>query len=57
MRHGIYKMTEAAIKANMDWDKAIYKGEIEYVEEFETYDEAVAAYENGGYDSDEYGCC
>lgn len=55
MAHGIYKMTETAIEQNMDWDKAIYENEIEFVEEFDSYEEAVAAYEDGGYDSESYG--
>lgn len=55
MTHRIFTLTEKAIEERMDWDTAIAEGEIETVEEFDDYEEAVEAYENGGYDSDFYG--
>lgn len=38
----------------MNWDEAIYNGEIQTVEEFETLDEALEAYENEYYGPDLY---
>lgn len=55
MTNRIYKLTQKAIENEMDWDEAIYDGEIETVEEFEDYEEAVKAFEDGGYDPDLYG--
>lgn len=55
MEHRIFTLSEKAYKEGMDWDKAIYENEIETVEEFDSYEEAVEAFENGGYDSDLYG--
>lgn len=40
----IYKMTKEAWENEMDWDTALAKGEIETVEEFDTYEEAEYAY-------------
>ena len=56
MTHRIFTYTEVAVEKGMDWDEAIYSGEIETVEEFETYEEAVEAYEDryAGY-NDQYG--
>lgn len=52
----VYKMTKEAWENGMDWDKAIYNGEIETVEEFDTIEEALAYFENElGADSDRYG--
>jgi hypothetical protein len=51
----IYKVTETAVKNRMDWDEAIAAGEIETVKEFDNIEEAIAEYENGGYDPDIYG--
>lgn len=55
MMHRIYKMTEKAIEEGLGWDDAIWLGEIETVEEFEGYEDAVEAFEEGGYDTDFYG--
>ena len=55
MTHRIFKITEYAEAKKMDWDEAIYNGEIETVEEFDTYKEAVNAYEDRYNDSDTYG--
>lgn len=52
----IYRMTENAIENNMDWDTAIYNGEIETVKEFDSVEEAVDYFENElGGDADVYG--
>ena len=55
MTHRIYTMTETAKEARWDWDTILYNGAIETVEEFDSYEEAVEAFENGGYDDDFYG--
>lgn len=51
----IYKANEEAINNGWDWDTIFENNAIETVEEFDSYDEAVEAYENGGYDTDLYG--
>lgn len=52
----IYRMTENAIENNMDWDTAIYNGEIETVKEFDSVEEAINYFENElGGDADTYG--
>ena len=55
MIHRIYTLTEKAIEKMMDWDTAIAEGEIVTVEEFDDYEEAVKAYEDGNFDTDFYG--
>ena len=55
MTSRIFKITEKTIENNMDWDEAIYNGEIETVEEFDSYEEAVAAYEDRYNDDQVYG--
>lgn len=55
MAHRIFKVTDKAIENNMDWDEAIENGEIETVEEFDSYDEAVKAYEDRYNDDQIYG--
>lgn len=56
MTHRIYKMTAQALENKMDWDSAIYNGEIETVEEFDTIEEAMEYFENElGGDSERYG--
>lgn len=55
MAHRIFTLSETAINSNMDWDTAIAENEIETVEEFDSYEEAVAAFEDGNYDTDFYG--
>lgn len=55
MAHRIYTLTTTAKDAGWDWDEIIARGEIETVEEFETYEEAVEVYENQGLDTDLYG--
>ena len=51
----IFKATAKAIENNMDWDEAIYNGEIETVEEFDSYEEAVKAFEDRYNDDQVYG--
>lgn len=55
MTHRIFTLSANAIIANMDWDTAIAEDEIDTVEEFETYEEAVKAFEDRSYDPDLYG--
>ena len=55
MTHRIFKMTEKAIENGMDWDEAIYNGEIETVEEFDSYEEALKGYEDRYNDEQVYG--
>lgn len=55
MTHRVYTMTEEAKAAGLDWDEAISNGEIETVEEFDSYEEAVAAFDDRYIDSDIYG--
>lgn len=55
MTHRIYTLTEKAIEEMMDWDTAIAEDEIQTVEEFESYEEAVESFENNSYDTDFYG--
>ena len=51
----IYELTDEAKKQGMNWDEAIYNGEIQTVEEFETKEEALQAYEEEYNDPDLYG--
>ena len=55
MTHRIFKVTETALECNMDWDEAISNGEIETVEEFDSYEEAVEAFEDRYNDDQVYG--
>lgn len=56
MAHRVYKMTNEAWENGTDWDTAIYNGEIETVEEFDSYEEAVNYFENElGGDAEMYG--
>ena len=56
MTNRVYKMTEKAWNKGMDWDTAIYSGEIETFEEFDSYIEALEYFENElGGDSEMYG--
>ena len=55
MTHRVFKLTDKAIENGQDWDRAIAEGEIETVEEFETYEEAVEAFNDRYIDSDIYG--
>lgn len=53
--HRIYKLTQKAIDEAMDWDAAIYQGEIETVKEFDNGADALIEYLEGDYDGDLYG--
>lgn len=55
MKHRIFKLTETAVQNTMDWDTAIAENEIETVEDFATYEEAVEAFDRDNYDTDLYG--
>lgn len=56
MTNRVYKMTENAWEKGMDWDTAIYNGEIETVEEFDSLEEALEYFDNElGGDSEMYG--
>ena len=43
MTHRVFKLTDKAIENGYDWDTAIAEGEIETVEEFDSYTDAVDA--------------
>lgn len=51
MTHGIYKVKEDVVRY---WDEIDYENDLALVLECDSYEEAVAAYEEGGYDSDLY---
>lgn len=51
----VFELTDKAKKQGMDWDEAIYNGEIQTVEEFETKEEALQACEERYQDPDLYG--
>ena len=55
MTHRVFKLTDKAIENGYDWDTAIAEGEIETVEEFDSYTDAVDAYNDRYNDSDIYG--
>ena len=55
MKHRIFTLSFNAITEEMDWVDAICEGETETVAEFDTYAEAVQAFENGNYDPELYG--
>lgn len=55
MKHRIFTFSDNAITECMDWDEAICECEIETVEEFDTYEEAVQAFDDGNYDPEFYG--
>ena len=55
MTHRVFTLTDKAIENGYDWDRAIAEGEIETVEEFDNYEDAVEAYNDRYNDSDVYG--
>ena len=55
MTNRVFKLTDKAIENGYDWDRAIAEGEIETVEEFDSYTDAVDAYNDRYNDSDVYG--
>ena len=56
MTHRVYTLTKKAWKKGMDWDTAIYNGEIETVKRFETLEEALDYFEDElGGDAERYG--
>ena len=55
MTHRVFTLTAKAIENGYDWDRAIAEGEIETVEEFDSYTDAVDAYNDRYNDSDIYG--
>ena len=54
-KHRIFVLSENAQIYGMEWDEAILTGELETVKEFESYAEAVAAFESGNYNPEIYG--
>lgn len=42
----IFKLTQKAMDKGMDWDIAIYEGEIETVEEFDSIEDAIEAFDS-----------
>lgn len=55
MKHRIFVLSENAQIYQMSWDEAILCDELETVQEFETYQEAVEAFESESYDPDLFG--
>lgn len=55
MKHRIFVLSENAQIYQMPWEEAILCDELETVQEFETYSEAVEAFESGNYDPDLFG--
>lgn len=55
MKHRIFVLSENAQIYQMSRDEAILTDELDTVEEFDTYQEAVKAFEQGSYDPDLYG--
>lgn len=56
MKHYIiYRANAEAIENGWDWDTILANNAIEAVEEFDSYEEAVQAFEKGAYDEDLYG--
>lgn len=55
MKHRIFVLSENAQIYQMPWEEAILCDELVTVQEFETYQEAVEAFESGSYDPDLYG--
>ena len=51
----IYTLNAEAIEKEWDWDTALSNNVIDIVEEFDTYEEAVKAFDECGYDEDLYG--
>ena len=52
----VYRMTREARNNGLTWDEAIYNGQIETVEEFDSLEEALSYFENElGGDSENYG--
>ena len=51
----IYKANAEALENEWDWDTILANNAIDIVEEFDDYEDAVNACENGGYDPDLYG--
>ena len=52
----VYRMTKEAWNNGLTWDEAIYNGQIETVEEFDSLEEALSYFENElGGDSEKYG--
>lgn len=51
----IYRANAEAIENGWDWDAILANNAIETVDEFDSYEEAVQAFEESGYDEDLYG--
>ena len=52
----VYRMTKESWENGLTWDEAIYNGQIETVEEFDSLEEALSYFENElGGDSEKYG--
>lgn len=51
----IYKANAESIENKWDWDTTLANNAIDIVEEFDNYEDAVKAFDEGGYDEDLYG--
>ena len=51
----IYKANAEAIEKEWDWDTIFENNAIDIVEEFDTVEDALKAFDGGGYDEDLYG--
>lgn len=51
----IYTMTKEAFDKGWDWDKIFANNATVTVKEFDTYEQALEAYDQGEYDQDLYG--
>lgn len=55
MKHRIFVLSENAQIYGMDWEEAILTNELDTVKEFDSYEEAVKAFESGNYNPEIYG--
>ena len=51
----IYKANAESIENEWDWNMTLINNAIDIVEEFDNYEDAVKAFDEGGYDEDLYG--
>lgn len=51
----IYKANAESIENEWDWDTILANNAIDIVEEFDNYEDALKAFDEGGYDEDLYG--
>ena len=54
-KHRIFVLNEIAQIYGMKWDEAILSNNLDTVQEFDIYEEAVNAFESGNYNPELYG--